>query len=93
MGAEFCIETLKEALSQAGIGKWLAHYNLVRPHSTLGILIANAVYAGETEPVRGEPSHNGGLVCPRTCPFADRIMYASYFSYGRGLRLLLWAEP
>jgi putative transposase len=43
-------ETGSEA--KAGIEKWLASYNVERPHSTHGILTPEEAYASETEPVR-----------------------------------------
>jgi putative transposase len=43
-------ETGSEA--KAGIGKWLAYYNVERPHSTHGILTPDEAYASKTEPVR-----------------------------------------
>ena len=43
-----------ETGSQAreGIGQWLAHYNVERPHSSHGILIPDEVHANQTEPTR-----------------------------------------
>ncbi len=43
-------ETGSEA--RAGIGQWLAYYNAERPHSSMGILTPNEVYASKTEPMR-----------------------------------------
>jgi putative transposase len=43
-------ETGSEA--KAGIGKWLAYYNVERPHSTHGILTADEAYANKIEPMR-----------------------------------------
>jgi putative transposase len=43
-------ETGSEA--KAGIGKWLAYYNVERPHSTHGILTPDEAYASKTEPMR-----------------------------------------
>jgi putative transposase len=43
-------ETGSEA--KAGIGKWLAYYNVERPHSTQGILTPDEAYASKTEPMR-----------------------------------------
>ncbi len=38
--------------ARAGIGKWLAYYNAERPHSSMGILTPNEVYASKKEPMR-----------------------------------------
>ena len=38
--------------AKAGIGKWLAHYNVERPHSPHGILTPDEAYASKTEPMR-----------------------------------------
>jgi transposase InsO family protein len=38
--------------AKAGIGKWQAYYNVVRPHSTLGILTPDEAYARKTEQMR-----------------------------------------
>jgi len=43
-------ETGSEA--KAGIRKWLAYYNVERPHSTHGILTPDEVHASKTEPMR-----------------------------------------
>jgi putative transposase len=43
-------ETGSEA--KAGIEKWLAYYNVERPHSTHGILTPDEAYASKTEPMR-----------------------------------------
>ena len=43
-------ETGSEA--KAGIGKWLAYYNVERPHSTHGILTPDEAYASKTQPMR-----------------------------------------
>ena len=43
-------ETTSEA--KAGIKKWLAYYNVMRPHSTHGILTPDEAYASKTEPMR-----------------------------------------
>ncbi|MFT6223447.1 MAG: putative transposase [Paracoccaceae bacterium] len=43
-------ETGSEA--KAGIGKWLACYNVERPHSTHGILAPDEAYASKTEQMR-----------------------------------------
>ncbi len=37
---------------KAGIGKWLAYYNVERPHSTHGILTPDEACARKTEPMR-----------------------------------------
>jgi putative transposase len=42
----------KGSQAKAGIAKWLAYYNVERPHSTLGILTPNEVYDSKTEPMR-----------------------------------------
>ncbi len=43
-----------EAGSQAriGIGKWLAYYNVERPHSTHGILTPDEAFERKIEPTR-----------------------------------------
>ncbi len=38
--------------ARASIGQWLAYYNAERPHSSMGILTPNEVYASKTEPMR-----------------------------------------
>jgi putative transposase len=38
--------------TKAGIGKWLAYYNVERPHSNHGILTPDEAYARKTEPTR-----------------------------------------
>jgi putative transposase len=43
-------ETGSEAT--AGIEKWLAYYNVERPHSTHEILPPDEAYASKTEPMR-----------------------------------------
>ena len=43
-------ETGSEA--KAGIGKWLAYYNVERPHSTHGILTPDEAYASKIERMR-----------------------------------------
>ena len=43
-------ETGSEAT--AGIEKWLAYYNVERPHSTHEILTPDEAYASKTEPMR-----------------------------------------
>ena len=42
----------KGSQAKAGIAKWLAYYNVERPHSTHGILTPNEVYDSKTEPMR-----------------------------------------
>ncbi len=42
-------ETGPEA--RAGIGRWMAHYNSERPHSTNDILTAVEAYHSKTEPM------------------------------------------
>ena len=42
----------KGSEAKAGIGKWLAYYNVERPHSTHGILTPDEAYASKTEPMR-----------------------------------------
>ncbi|HBS38732.1 MAG TPA: IS3 family transposase, partial [Rhodobacteraceae bacterium] len=37
---------------RAGISKWLAYYNVERPHSTHGILTPDEAYASKKEPLR-----------------------------------------
>ena len=38
--------------AKIGIGKWLAYYNVERPHSTHGILTPDEAYASKIEPMR-----------------------------------------
>jgi putative transposase len=38
--------------TKAGIAKWLAYYNVERPHSTHGIFTPNEVYDSKTDPMR-----------------------------------------
>jgi len=38
--------------AKAGIGKWLAYYNVERPHSTHGLLTPDEAYANKIEPMR-----------------------------------------
>jgi putative transposase len=38
--------------AKAGIGKWLAHYNAERPHSTHDILTPDEVHASNSKPMR-----------------------------------------
>lgn len=42
----------KGSEAKAGIGKWLAYYNVERPHSTHGILTPDEAYASQKEPMR-----------------------------------------
>ena len=42
----------KGSEAKAGIGKWLACYNVERPNSTHGILNPDEAYASKTEPMR-----------------------------------------
>ena len=42
----------KGSQAKAGIAKWLAYYNVERPHSTHGIWTPNEVYDSKTEPMR-----------------------------------------
>ena len=43
--------------AKTGIGKWMAHSNTKRPHSTHGILTPDEAYARQTEPVRLAARH------------------------------------
>jgi putative transposase len=42
----------KARVALEAIGKWLAYYNVERPHSTHGILTPDEAYASKIEPMR-----------------------------------------
>lgn len=42
----------KGSETKAGIDKWIAYYNVERPHSTHGILPPDEAYANKIEPMR-----------------------------------------